>query len=156
MKQALSVERNASPKASQTVSSVPGRIRIRDKALCNALLCSQLAARLSGRKGVVSVETNARAGSIAILYDPQVIEAHAIEASVDAIIAELQAARPVRGVKSTPRKLNRAAKAGMIGSLATSMALAAAGNKRWHAATGAIFLCCLGVHLAVHRRHLLR
>jgi hypothetical protein len=44
----------------------------------------------------------------------------------------------------------------MPASLAASLALAAAGAKRWHAATGGLFLAALHVHLAVHRRHLWR
>lgn len=156
MKPALSALRKPDMDTAQTVSSVPGRIRIRDHALRNAWLCSQLTARLSGMDGLVSLETNSRTGSIVILYEPRCADAQAIEAAVDALVAELQARRPASGGKSTQKKLNRAAKAGMIGSLATSMALAAAGNKRWHAATGGVFLCCLSVHLVVHRRHLLR
>lgn len=156
MKPADSTRRKSEANATQTVSSIPGRLRIRDHALRNTWLCRQLAARLSGTDGIVSLETNSRAGSIVILYDAQRTDAQAIETAVDAVIADLQAKQPARGGKSTQKKLNRVAKAGMIGSLAASMALAAAGNKRWHAATGVIFLGCLGVHLAVHRRHLLR
>lgn len=155
MKQADSTRRKSGTNA-QTVSSIPGRLRIRDHALRNAGLCRQLAAQLSDTDGIVSLETNSRAGSVSILYEPRHVDAQAIESSVDALIATLQARQPARGGKSTQKKLNRVAKAGMIGSLATSLALAAAGNKRWHAATGLVFLGCLGIHLAVHRRHLFR
>lgn len=53
-------------------------------------------------------------------------------------------------------QVNRYAKAGMLGSLSASLALAATGQKRLHAVTGGIFVACLGVHLGVHRRSLLR
>jgi hypothetical protein len=156
MKPALYSLRQPDAANAQAVSSVPGRLRIRDHALRNAWLCSQLTARLSGTDGVISLDTNSRAGSVTILYETRRAKAETIEAAVDALVAELRARQPERHGKSTQRRLNRAAKVGMIGSLTASMALAATGNKRWHAATGAIFLSCLGVHLAVHRRHLVR
>lgn len=54
------------------------------------------------------------------------------------------------------RRLNGFAKIGMLGSLAASLALAAAGSKRLHAATGGVYLALLGIHLAVHRGRLLK
>lgn len=54
------------------------------------------------------------------------------------------------------RRLNGYAKVGMMASLGASLALAAAGNKRLHIATGSVYLALLGIHMAVHRRQLLK
>jgi hypothetical protein len=54
------------------------------------------------------------------------------------------------------RRLNGYAKLGMMASLGASLALAAAGNKRLHIATGSVYLALLGIHMAVHRRQLLK
>lgn len=54
------------------------------------------------------------------------------------------------------RRLNGYAKIGMLTSLAASLALAAGGSKRLHAATGGVYLALLGIHMAVHRHHLLK
>ncbi len=54
------------------------------------------------------------------------------------------------------RRLNGYAKFGMMASLGASLALAAAGNKRLHIATGGVYLALLGIHMAVHRRQLLK
>ncbi|OHC70945.1 MAG: hypothetical protein A2045_16280 [Rhodocyclales bacterium GWA2_65_20] len=40
--------------------------------------------------------------------------------------------------------------------LAVSLLLAAVGGKRWHAMSGGVFVAFLALHLAGHRRHLLR
>ena len=52
--------------------------------------------------------------------------------------------------------INRWAKRGMLLTLGASLALAATGAKRGHAALGGVFVLLLGVHLAVHRRRLLK
>lgn len=53
-------------------------------------------------------------------------------------------------------RLNRHAKLAMLVSLPTSLALAAAGAKKLHIATGSVFTLMLLVHLTTHRRHLLQ
>lgn len=58
--------------------------------------------------------------------------------------------------RALARRLNGYAKVGMVASLGASLALAAAGNKRLHIATGGVYLALLGIHMAVHRRHLLK
>lgn len=54
------------------------------------------------------------------------------------------------------RLLNGYAKVGMMASLGASLALAAVGNKRLHIATGGVYLAFLSIHMAVHRRQLLK
>lgn len=58
--------------------------------------------------------------------------------------------------RAIARRLNGVAKIGMLASLGASLALAAAGAKRLHIATGGVYLALLGIHMAVHRRHLLK
>lgn len=63
---------------------------------------------------------------------------------------------PPFSTRAILRQLNEYAKFGMIASLGASLALAAAGRKRLHIATGGVYLALLGIHLAVHRRQLLK
>ncbi|MFZ2854961.1 MAG: HMA2 domain-containing protein [Rhodocyclaceae bacterium] len=137
-------------------SALPGRIRVRAPGLRHADSLARLQATLQALDGVHAVEGKPAADSIVVRYDaarvaPETMES-LVEAQVDAELARPRSKFP----PSTRVRINRAAKAGMLGSLALSLALAAAGNKRWHAATGLVFVACLGVHLTVHRRHLLR
>lgn len=138
------------------VSSLPGRIRLRDNALKHPARARRLADALGALPAVASAEANPATGSLLLRFDPAQCPVESLEARVEALLeAELQSARP-RLPPSTRVRINRAAKYGMLASLGASLALAAAGNKRWHAATGLVFVACLGVHLGVHRRHLLR
>jgi len=136
-------------------SSLPGRIRIRDKCLRNPARMSLLEPALRQLDGVLSLQSNPGAGSIVILFDPsRVADLSVLEQSVDlAVDAALAAPLPRQNLKACA---NRYSKYGMLGSLAGSMVLAAVGQKRWHVLTGGAFLACLGVHLITHRKSLLR
>lgn len=153
------------------VSSVPGRLRLRDPALRRPRLLEQLAAALAAVDGVLSTAANAKAGSIVLIYDAAEISQREIGATAEALAAAVLApkppAEPHRGAEPPSRpspgvapslrvRVNRQAKRGMLGSLLVSLALAAGGLKRWHAWSGGAFLVFLTIHLAVHRRHLLR
>ena len=141
---------------SRVASSIPGRIRVRDTALRQPDRLARLHAMLQAVDGVHDVESKPATGSVIVHYNaahfaPEAMET-LVEQHVDAELARPRSKFP----PSTRMRINRAAKAGMLGSLAVSLALAATGNKRWHAASGLVFVACLGVHLTVHRRHLLR
>lgn len=141
---------------SRVASSIPGRIRVRDTALRQPDRLARLHATLQAVDGVHDVESKPATGSVIVHYNaahfaPEAMET-LVEQHVDAELARPRSKFP----PSTRMRINRAAKAGMLGSLAVSLALAATGNKRWHAASGLVFVACLGVHLTVHRRHLLR
>jgi hypothetical protein len=144
---------------SRIVSSLPGRIRVRDKALRNQTRLEKLEAELRRMEGFTSLQTNLGAGSVVLHFDAARTDAAtletAVEAAVDAALAA-PLAKSQAGPSSLKRQANRYAKAGMLGSLTTSLALAAVGRKRWHAVTGGVFVACLGVHLGVYRRSLLR
>lgn len=141
------------------VSSVPGRIRLRDDALRRLAPLERLRTVLAAIDGVLSAEANAVAGSIVLRYDAARVAQPALEAQVDAAanaaLAASHRSQP-RRTHSPQRRVNRYAKYGMLGSLATSLAFAATGRKRWHAASGGLFLVCLAMHLAMNRRDLLR
>lgn len=137
-------------------SSQPGRVRLRNAALRDPQRLERLHGSLAKWKGVLGVETNPKAGSVVVRYDATRLERRHIEARIEAVAAaELARPLPQRG-RITRVQVNRYAKRGMLASLAVSLLLAAAGLKRWHAASGGVFLASLLVHLAVHRRHVLR
>lgn len=138
------------------VSSVPGRIRIRDKRLRNQERLDQLGTELAKIGAITELQANVVAGSVMVNFDYNEIDTVSLENKVEAAVdASLDAplSHPKRSMKM---RVNRYAKAGMLGSLATSLALAATGQKRGHAVAGGLFVACLGVHLSTHRKSLLR
>lgn len=138
------------------VSSISGRIRLRDAGLRDPLRLERLNRSVKSFKGVLTVEANRGAGSLVVHYDPAQIDHGQIEAQLEAM-AGAELARPVPERRRITRvQVNRYAKRGMLASLAVSLLLAATGQKRWHALSGAMFVACLMVHLAIHRRHLVR
>lgn len=144
-------------------SSIPGRLRLRDRAWRDAARLDELGASVTRWRDVLRVEANPKAGSLLIHYDATKLERVSFEARVTAIAAKTLAGRSTLPAGAASRRhgsrrvrANRLAKRGMLASLALSMLLAAAGAKRWHALTGVVFLHALGVHLWVHRHHLVR
>lgn len=133
---------------SSIASSIPGRIRVRAKALRQSKCRAALVAAFSAFSGVLRLEENARAGSVTLFYDAAVVDLELMEAQVELALDEV--------LKPSVSLANRYAKRGMLMSLAASLALAALGTKKAHAATGGVFLACLVVHLWVRRRQLLQ
>ncbi|MFC0712007.1 hypothetical protein [Azorhizophilus paspali] len=141
---------------SRIVSALPGRIRIRDRALRDRTRLARIEEALAGLEGIDGLRPNANAGSLVLHFDAARIAVEALEAKVDSIVdAELVRPQAQRR-RSLKMQINRGAKLGMLGSLSASLVLAAAGKKSAHAITGSLFVACLGVHLGVHRRSLLR
>lgn len=138
------------------VSSIPGRIRIRAPGLRNPGCLARLEQTLATVEGVLTVEGNPAAASLVVHFDAATLVTEEVEALVEQCVDDELSQPRSKYRPSTRVRINRAAKYGMLGSLAASLAFAAAGNKRWHAATGVVFIACLGIHLGVHRRHLLR
>lgn len=151
---------------SAIASSIPGRIRLRHVALRNPLRLQQLEDRIGEWGHVQSVAPNLKAGSLLVRYDAVALNAPEFASRCETALAELLPHTEAPASVAAPRLLsrggtrrvraNRLAKRGMLASLALSMLLAAAGSKRWHAMTGVFFLHALGVHLWVHRHHLVR
>lgn len=141
---------------SRIASVIPGRIRVRDPQLRLPDRLERLRAALAANEGIVSTEANPAAGSLLLYYDAAKVAPEIMEALVDAAV-DTELATPRHAYPPSARvRINRAAKHGMLGSLALSLALAAAGQKRWHVISGGLFLASLSLHLAVHRRRLLR
>ncbi|HAY10275.1 MAG TPA: hypothetical protein DCY18_10130, partial [Thauera sp.] len=124
------------PRKTRIASSSPGRLRIRDLALRDRDRIAQFEAQLHQIDGIREIEANASAGSVVIRYDGDRIEAVELERRVDALVDAVLAAPRSPGRRSLRRHANRIAKVGMLGSLGASLALAATGNKRWHALSG--------------------
>lgn len=138
---------------SRIASSLPGRIRVRDPQLRQPGRLERLRDMLAAGEGVASTEINPVTGSLLLHYNAATTPPEIMESFVDlAVDAELAAPRP----ETAYTRLNRYAKRGMLGSLALSLAFAAAGHKRWHIVGGGLFLVALGAHLMVHRERLLR
>lgn len=141
---------------SRIVSALPGRIRIRDRVLRDRARLARIEEALAALEGIDSLQPNPRAGSIVLHFDAARIAVEALEVKVDSII-DTELARPhAPRRRSLKMQINRGAKLGMLGSLTASLALAVAGKKGAHAITGGLFVACLGVHLGVHRRSLVR
>lgn len=144
-------------------SSIPGRLRLRAPGLRNPVQLEKLQAAIAQWSGVLAVEANPTTGSLLIRYDAGKLSVERCEARALGLLGKLpgQSRVPKVGAGGTARVkgnrlANRWAKGGMLASLAVSLLLAAAGAKRWHALSGMLFLHALGVHLWMHRRHLLR
>ena len=154
------------------VSSLPGRIRLRDVTLCESQRLEQLRATLAAIEGVLALEANRKAGSLVVRYDATALERHDIEMRIDAAArhaiapqspdSQKPATENVVSPTPPPRtpssrvRVNRYAKRSMLISLSVSLLLAGAGRKRWHAIFGVLFLTSLSTHLWVHRRYILR
>jgi len=161
------------------VSFIPGRIRLRHGVLREPQCLDRLAAAVARWRHVHAVTGNARTGSLLVQYDAAALDDGCCAARLAAAVGKLPGANAKENAKAgagetgaysrrhggapraqgggTPRvRANRWAKRGMLLSLAISLALAAAGGKRWHALSGVLFLHALAVHLWAHRRHILR
>lgn len=152
-------------------SSLPGRLRLRDRALRGKDLHESLLAEFRAWPGVVGAEGNLTTGSILLHYEVGQVAQADMEARVLAAVPGLAAApepdapqapakrsltaAPTPSRRALLRRLNRYSKIGMMGSLALSLAAIAA-SKRVHAGAGGLFVALMLVHMGVHRHHLLK
>ena len=138
------------------VSSLPGRIRIRDKRLRDQARLNELKKELLKIAAITELKSDARTGSGVVNFDSNLIEIAALEAKLDLAVDKVLA-EPVQLL--TKKQLNRYDKIAMVGSLAASLAFGVARQKRfrrWHALTGYFFVANLGVHLYLYRKTLFR
>ena len=145
------------------VSAVPCRFRIKDRALSDAELARQLIERLTQKLQDesadlgLSIRINPEASSVVVRYDAGKILPAEMQQRTERLLTEMLGKSPLlRGRRSKKLRINRYAKIAALSSLGASMAFAAVGHKRLHVITGGVFLACLGVHLAVFRRNLVR
>lgn len=138
------------------VSSLPGRIRIRDKRLRDQARLNELKKELLKIATITELKSDARTGSVVVNFDSNLIEIAALEAKLDLAVDKVLA-EPVQLL--TKKQLNRYNKIAMVGSLAASLAFGVARQKRfrrWHVLTGYFFVANLGVHLYLYRKTLFR
>jgi len=143
---------------SRIVSSLPGRIRVRDKRLRDQKRLSELKNELSKIAAITALQDDVRTGSIVVNFDPSAIEIAALETlldyAVDQVVVERLILPPI-----TKKQLNRYNKIAMMGSLAAFLALTVARRKRWkrwHALTGYMFVASVAVHMIIYRKTLFR
>lgn len=157
--------------SARIVSSIPGRLRIRDCSLKNPGQFEKLGTALASLNHSCSFRANPAAGSLILFYDARQCAMEEMEDAVarmvnaapsDSNVSNDSAAPDASAVVSASgkrrillRRANRYSKYVMYASLGISLALAARGARRGHALAGAVFVAALGVHLAVHRKHLL-
>lgn len=142
-------------------SSAPGRIRLREPALREPQRRARLTAALMDLGGMMAVEANPVTGSLLLRYDVTHCDRTAMEEKVVTLAAiELDSCttppRKMPARRATARQLNRFAKLSMLGCFPLSLGFVAMGGKHLHAVTGVMFSLAMMVHLAIHRRHLLK
>lgn len=135
------------------VSSLPGRIRIRDKDLRDQVKLNALKNELLKMPAITALQDNVRIGSVLVRFDASAIEVTAMEANINSAVDQ------VIGKPSTSlfakKHINRYNKMVMLASFGSSIAFAVARPRRWrrwHALTSYIFIANLGVHLFIYRK----
>ena len=145
---------------SKIVSSIPGRIRVRDKNLRHPDRLNQLKKELSNIPAITELQENVRSGSLLIHFDRNAIDLAEIESSIDAATDKVIGTLKKPHTPLSKKNLNRYNKLIMLSSLGISIVALAfphRGTRRfWHQSTGWIFLANLGVHLYIYRKSLKR
>lgn len=142
---------------SRIVSSLPGRVRVRDKRLRHKSRLAELKTELSKIAAITALRDDIRTGSIVVNFDADAIDIADLETLLDSAVDQVLTepmAPPI-----TKKQLNRYNKIAMMGSLAASLALTAARRKRWrrwHALTGYLFVASVAVHMVIYRKTLFR
>lgn len=145
---------------SRIVSSVAGRIRVRDKSLRDREKIERLTGELSQIPAISELQSNARTGSVLVYFDRHAIKLSAMEAKIESAVDKVIGKAPKSEALLTIKNVNRYNKILMLASLAASLfALSVARRKRrirWHKLMGYVFLSNLGVHFYIYRKSLLR
>lgn len=145
---------------SRIVSSIPGRIRIRDNKLRDQTILDRLKTELLNISVITTLESNRRTGSLLVRFSKNSVAMPSIEAHIDSAVDRV-IGKPAASQRLLSKKnLNRYNKIAMLVLLGTSLStLNLAGRKRrirWHRLTGYLFLANLGVHLFTYRKSLFR
>ena len=143
---------------SRIVSSLAGRIRIRDRHLRDKTQLDKLANELLKIPAISELQCNPRTGSVVVHFDANIIDIATLETQIEAAVDKVLAAF-LKSPQLSKKQVNRYSKIGMVGSLAVSLAFGLARKKRWrrwHIVGGYLFLANLGVHLIIYRKTLFR
>jgi hypothetical protein len=142
------------------VSSIPGRIRVRDKKLRNQTTLDSLKTELFNIAAITKLEGNNRTGSLLVWFNKNVVTMSSMEAQIESAVDLMVGKSSAQQRLLSKKNLNRYNKMAMLLFLGTSLsALTLAGRKRrirWHRLTGYLFVANLGVHLFLYRKSLFR
>ncbi|OYD81200.1 hypothetical protein [Azospirillum brasilense] len=152
---------------SPIASAVPGRIRVRHPSLRRTDRFQEALGRLEASDAVRVSESNPAVGSFLLTYDPAAVTPEDARSQVEALLSAAlhpaeapppsDAPAPVaEGKPAAPElkwRINRAAKIGMMGSMAATLAALGVG-KRVHAGFGTLFVAFMLVHMTVQRKRL--
>jgi hypothetical protein len=145
---------------SRIVSSIPGRIRVRDNKLRNQTTLDRLKTELLNIAAITTLEGNNRTGSLLVWFNKNVVTMSCIEAQIESAVDRVIGKSPAQQRLLSKKNLNRYNKMAMLLFLGTSLStLTLAGRKRrirWHRLTGYLFLANLGAHLLTYRKSLFR
>ena len=145
---------------SRIVSSIPGRIRIRDNKLRDQVILDRLKTELLNISVITTLEDNRRIGSLLVRFNKNSVEMPRIEAQIDSAVDRVIGNPSASQRLLSKKNLNRYNKIAMLLLLGTSLSsLNLAGRKRrirWHRLTGYLFLANLAVHLFTYRKSLFR
>jgi hypothetical protein len=145
---------------SRIVSSIPGRIRVRDKKLRNQTTLDRLKTELLNLAAITTLEGNNRTGSLLVWFNKNVVTMSCIEAQIESAVDGVIGKSSSQQRLLSKKNLNRYNKMAMLLFLGTSLStLTLAGRKRrirWHRLTGNLFVANLGVHLFTYRKSLFR
>ena len=148
---------------SRIVSSIPGRIRVRDNKLRNQTTLDRIKTELlniAAIAAITSLEGDNRTGSLLVRFNKNVVTMSCIEAQIDSAVDRVIGKSSAQQRLLSKRNLNRYNKMAMLLFLGTSLfTLTLAGRKRrirWHRLTGYLFVANLGVHLFTYRKSLFR
>lgn len=136
------------------VSTLAGRIRVRTPRLKDAARARAACAGAEELAGVTSARVNRAAGCLVVTFDPTAVDPVTLEDRLEALCTGAGERRP-RRARLSPMA-NRITKVGLLTSLGTTLALAAAGQKKAHTAAGVAFVLFASLHALQHRRTLLR
>ncbi|MFC5357445.1 hypothetical protein [Azospirillum himalayense] len=154
-------------RTSPIASAVPGRIRVRHPLLRRTDRFQEALGRLETLDAVRVTGSNPAVGSVLLSYDPAVVTPDDARSQVEALLSAVlhpaeappSAEAPAPVVESKPAtpelkwRINRAAKIGMMGSMAATLAALGVG-KRVHAGFGTLFVAFMLVHMTVQRKRL--
>ncbi len=145
---------------SRIVSSIPGRIRVRDKKLRDQATLDRLKTELLNISVITTLEDNCQTGSLLIRFNKNSVAMPGIEAQIESAVDRVIGSPSAPHRLLSKKNLNRYNKIAMLLLLGTSLSsLNLAGRKRrirWHRLTGYLFLANLGVHLLTYRKSLFR
>lgn len=154
-------------RTSPIASAVPGRIRVRHPLLRRTDRFQEALGRLEALDAVRVTESNPAVGSFLLSYDSAAVAPDEARSQVETLLTAVlypaeappQPDEPASVAESKPAapelkwRINRAAKIGMVGSMAATLAALGVG-KRVHAGFGTLFVAFMLVHMTVQRKRL--